>query len=176
MYILYTVHVPPFPPPQSEEEKLAMERKVQLAEQAATIMNSTLHHDYERDNIQRHLGDTHLSDQTLSDRSTNMTQLYAETMADGEEQLPSSSMGLVATSETTTTSPTTTVSRMNVRVSIESQYVTFCYVAQYPFLNMLKHHSHVHIALIGILEFMTGGRFGERGNFPQTLQVHVYIK
>lgn len=33
-----------------------MERKVQLAEQAATIMHSSLHHDYEREELGRRSG------------------------------------------------------------------------------------------------------------------------
>ncbi len=64
---------------QSEEEKLAMERKVQLAEQAATIMHSSLHHDYEREEFGRRSlgeggeGDGGLSPPTLGsiDSTTN---------------------------------------------------------------------------------------------------------
>ncbi|XP_064392679.1 merlin-like isoform X2 [Halichondria panicea] len=71
----------------SEEEKLAMERKVQLAEQAATILHSSLHHDYEREEPSRGSGGGGLN---------------------GEEEglSPSSVGGPIITDTTTSTSTT----------------------------------------------------------------------
>ncbi len=76
------------PHAQSEEEKLAMERKVQLAEQAATILHSSLHHDYEREEPSRGSGGGGLNGE--------------------EEGLSPSSVGRPIITDTTTTSASTT--------------------------------------------------------------------
>ncbi len=75
---------------QSEEEKLAMERKVQLAEQAATILHSSLHHDYEREEPSRGSGGGGLNGE--------------------EEGLSPSSVGGPIITDTTTSTSTTSVS------------------------------------------------------------------
>ena len=65
-----------------------MERKVQLAEQAATIFHSSLHHDYEKDELRR--------ESRLSDRGSKSLVYDSAT---GGEETPPSTVGVAMSAE-----------------------------------------------------------------------------